>query len=181
MTPQQAAEKKYPIITEEEFYKLEPAQANRAAYNRYRGRVLSKRNIFIEGAQWKEGEREEQLIQSCKECGIFAFIPDGTMCMNGHPVIPHTTKDSAPDEHTWVTSTLSGQEWVSVEDGVELEDGQIVDTWNGVANRRAIYKKGAPYEFMRHIDSVDSDRAYILYYTDITHWMPLPTPPITNK
>ena len=23
-------------------------------------------------------------IQSCKECGIFVFTPDGKMCMNGH-------------------------------------------------------------------------------------------------
>ena len=27
---------------------------------------------------------EEKIIQTCKECGIFVFTPDGKMCMNGH-------------------------------------------------------------------------------------------------
>ena len=73
-----------------------------------------------------------------------------------------------------------GLQWTRVEDGLpELK--QIVDTWNGKSNRRSQYLRigheSNEAHFYRHIDAIKGDRLGMPYYPDITHWMPLPTPP----
>lgn len=64
------------------------------------------------------------------------------------------------------------QGWVRVD--TPPEEGQVVDTWNGKANRRAIFDAG---KFYRHFDLADGDRVARVYYPDITHYRPLPSPP----
>ncbi|HXP51601.1 MAG TPA: DUF551 domain-containing protein [Bacteroidia bacterium] len=64
-------------------------------------------------------------------------------------------------------------QWVDVKDRLP-ENEQIIDTWNGVANRRAKYMLGV---FYRHIDINETDRVLHCSYPDITHWQPLPKSP----
>lgn len=65
------------------------------------------------------------------------------------------------------------QGWISVENDMP-EDGQIIDTWNGITNRRAKIYLG---EFYRHIDLIPNDRVFHISFPDVTHWRVLPTNP----
>lgn len=95
------------------------------------------------------------------------------------------TKEEILFKHIDVSNSYLGQlvlqamqeyadqsKWVSVEE--PPIEGQIIDTWNGLSNRRAKFTKGA-YE--RHIDSNNWDRIPVVIYPDIIAWHPLPTPP----
>lgn len=64
--------------------------------------------------------------------------------------------------------------WIKVEDRLP-EHGQMVDTWNGGANRRTVFMK--PDLFVRHVEPFSNERIYTTHFPDITHWMPLPEPP----
>ena len=73
--------------------------------------------------------------------------------------------------------------WVSVDDGLP-EDGQIIDTWNGKSNRRSVYRKLATPEqslFERYTNPHQNERVYVTHFPDVTHWLPLPQPPVTSK
>ncbi len=65
------------------------------------------------------------------------------------------------------------REWVSV--GTPPEIGQVIDTWNGITNRRCVFTKNG---FERHVDMCKWDRALsVVCYPDVTHWRGLPQKP----
>jgi hypothetical protein len=67
--------------------------------------------------------------------------------------------------------------WVRVEDGLP-EEWKIVLASNGTYTHLCEYRSN---QFYRHTDQIGSDRLMAFYYSNITHWRPLPSPPKANK
>jgi hypothetical protein len=67
------------------------------------------------------------------------------------------------------------ERWISVEDELP-EDGQIVLCFGiGKIASMSMYGDGI---FVRYIDHIPSDRNITIYYDKVSHWQPLPKPPI---
>jgi hypothetical protein len=63
--------------------------------------------------------------------------------------------------------------WISVEDGLP-EEGEKVLCYCSYGVLNSIYERG---EFYNNKQSNFGDRAVHSYFTEITHWMPLPNSP----
>ena len=71
---------------------------------------------------------------------------------------------------------LMDRDWVSVKDRLPQESDIVLVFGTGIRASMAIYENCM---FLRFIDLIKSDRAATIFYDNITHWMPLPKPPLT--
>lgn len=68
--------------------------------------------------------------------------------------------------------TLMSREWVDVKERLP-EDGQIIWAYDTEVHHCVYYDN----LFYRHTIPASNERLVSYYWTEITHWMPLPTPP----
>lgn len=102
-----------------------------------------------------------------------------------------TTEDNnRPRWENRESDFIAGADWQAAKEGwIDVNDelpevGEIIDTWNGISNRRARLV-GDQRQFERYVDPIDTkgqpyERRYVAYYPDITHWRKLPAPPESN-
>jgi hypothetical protein len=89
---------------------------------------------------------------------------------------PHLLDRHLRDDIAHVLVAYADQfipKWISVEDGLP-EEGEKVLCYCSYGVLNSIYERG---EFYNNKQSNFGDRAVHSYFTEITHWMPLPNSP----
>lgn len=68
------------------------------------------------------------------------------------------------------------QGWMKIEEGLP-EDGQLVMCCSEKGEVNPSQFKTCDNKFWRYPNHINNDRAYAYFYGNVTHWMPLPSPP----
>lgn len=66
--------------------------------------------------------------------------------------------------------------WISVKDRLPLENQVVIIGWDEIYQSTpvAVFING---QFERYIDKMPGDRLTVYYYSNPSHWMPLPAKP----